>query len=92
MALNWEIHLASLKKSQKKCKFESLKPFIKIMILNTFSVSESTLAVDSSSDIKSLMNYTSIARAQISLNYLLHKQNIHIKVPLPFVTVLMNRD
>ena len=92
IALNWERHLASTKESQKKYKFKSLEPFIKQIILNTSSVSGQSLAVDSSPHIKGLINYSSIARAQLSLNYLLQKQNMYIKVLLPFITTLMNSD
>ena len=69
MALNQENHLVAPKELQKKCKFESLEPFIKSMILNTLSISGSASTVDRSPYIKSIMNCTSISRAQIPLNH-----------------------
>ena len=92
MALNWEKQLIASKESSKKYKFESLELFIKIMTLNASSVSGSVSAVEPLAHIKSIMNCASISRAQIFLNHLLQKQNVHIEVPLPFVTALINAD
>ena len=92
MAMNWERHLTSSRDTQKKCKFDSLEPFLKQMILNASSVSGAASAVDPSPHVKSLMNCSSIARAQITLNHLLQKQNVHIEVPLSFVTAIINGD
>ena len=92
MALNWERHLTTSKESTKKCKFDSLESFIKTMILNASSQSGSTSAVDPSIHVKNLINCSSLARAQISLNHLLQKKNIHIEVPLSFVTAVVNGD
>ena len=84
--------MTASKAPQKKCKFEALEPFIKQMILNASSVIGLASAVNLLTHVKSVMNCQSIARAQVTLNHLLKKKNVHIEVPLPVVTALMNGD
>ena len=93
MALNREKQMTASKESAtKKCKFDSLEPFIKNMILNASSASGSVSAVEPSAHVRSIMNCATISRAQLSVNHLLQKQNVHVEVPLPFITALMNGD
>lgn len=91
--LSWE-KVAASKESKEKdsCKFDKLEMFQKHLILNASLKSDLGLAAYPSSELKSLLNCSSLAKAQVLLNHHLNKKRIHIEAQLSFVTALVNID
>ena len=84
--------LSAAKDPKDSCEFDKLEDFQKHLILNASSPSTPGHAPAPTTELKDLINFSSLAKAQVLLNYQLNKSHIHVEVQLEFVTVLMSMD